>query len=68
MLNLIYSVKSLQTMIHFSFQKLEMGFPKRKESENYYLTHSWNFHSQTDPQQVILICSPAVTTLSKIED
>lgn len=55
-------------MIHFSFQKLEMGFPKRKESENYYLTHSWNFHSQTDPQQVILICSPAVTTLSKIED
>lgn len=34
MLNLIYSAKSLQTMIHFSFQKQETGFPKIKESEN----------------------------------
>lgn len=69
MLNLTYSVKALQSVIHFFFQKLEMGFPICEESEKQLLlTHSQNFHRQENLEQAMLICSPAVNILFEIED
>lgn len=46
MLTLTHSVKALESMIHF-FQKLEMGFPKFKESEKQLLFDSKTFYSQS---------------------
>lgn len=50
MLNLTDSVKSLESMIHFSFQKLKMGFPKFKESEKQLQFDSQkNVYGQSNP-------------------
>lgn len=69
MLTLTDSVKSLESMIHFSFQKLKMGFPKFKESEKQLLFDSQkNVYGQPNPQQAILTCSPAIITLLEAGD
>lgn len=67
MLTLTHSVKALESMIHFSFQKLEMGFPKFKESEKQLQFDSKTFYSQSYLQQAILSCSPVVLTLSEVK-
>lgn len=54
MLNLTYSVKSLQSMIHFSFQKLEMEFPECEESKKQLLFDSFIEFSQ--PVKPIASC------------